>query len=70
MCSLFAELLLHYIHAYVHIKSVKDKDDPLQVKQYYDSTGLKRLLLAELARNEYGFFKPPLLKRKMLPWGR
>eukprot|EP00953_Heterococcus_sp_UTEX-ZZ885_P035833 18486-Heterococcus_DN1.PRE.1 len=50
--------------------AVKDKDDPLQVKQYYDSTGLKRLLLAELARNEYGFFKPPLLKRKMLPWGR
>jgi hypothetical protein len=50
--------------------SVKDKDDPLQDKQYYDSTGLKRLLLAELARDGYGFFTPPLLKRKMLPWGR
>jgi hypothetical protein len=50
--------------------SVKDKNDPVQVKQYYDSAGLKRLLLAELARDVYGFFKPPLLKRKMLPWGR
>jgi hypothetical protein len=35
---------------------------------YYKTTGLRRLILAELARDEYGFFQPVKERKRVLPW--
>jgi hypothetical protein len=36
--------------------------------EYFRATGLRRLILAELARDEYGFFKPTKERKRILPW--
>jgi hypothetical protein len=37
-------------------------------EDYFEATGLRRLILAELARDDYGFLMPTRERKRILPW--